>query len=86
PDATSMDTLVAFAIVNMSVIMMPCTQPGLERSYRVPLFPVVPVLGTVCCVLLAVFLGAGTWMAFGVWMVVGAALYLLWGGRHSTLR
>ncbi|MFJ4221967.1 APC family permease [Curtobacterium luteum] len=85
-DATSIGTLVAFALVNVSVIVLRRTQPGLERSYRVPLFPVVPVLGTLCCVLLAVFLGAGTWIAFGVWMVVGAALYLLWGRRHSTLR
>jgi basic amino acid/polyamine antiporter, APA family len=85
-DATSIGTLVAFALVNVSVIVLRRTQPGLERSYRVPLFPVVPVLGTLCCVLLAVFLGAGTWIAFGVWMLVGAALYLLWGRRHSTLR
>ncbi len=85
-DATSIGTLVAFALVNVSVIVLRRTQPGLERSYRVPLFPVVPVLGTLCCVLLAVFLGAGTWIAFGVWMLVGAALYLAYGRRHSTLR
>ncbi|WP_144763487.1 APC family permease [Curtobacterium sp. 9128] len=85
-DATSIGTLVAFALVNVSVIVLRRSQPTLERSYRVPLFPVVPVLGTLCCVLLAVFLGAGTWIAFGVWMVVGAALYLLYGRRYSTLR
>jgi basic amino acid/polyamine antiporter, APA family len=72
--------------VNVSVIVLRRTQPELERSYKVPLFPVVPVLGTLCCVLLAVFLGAGTWIAFGVWMIVGAALYLAYGRRHSTLR
>jgi len=85
-DATSIGTLVAFALVNVSVIVLRRTQPGLERSYRVPLFPVVPVLGAVSCVLLAVFLGVGTWIAFGVWMVAGAALYLAYGRRHSTLR
>jgi len=50
------------------------------------MFPVVPILGALCCVLLAVFLGVGTWIAFGIWMVVGAALYLTYGRRHSTLR
>ncbi|MBT2502924.1 APC family permease [Curtobacterium sp. ISL-83] len=85
-DATSIGTLVAFALVNVSVIVLRRTQPELERSYRVPFFPVVPVLGTLCCVLLAVFLGAGTWIAFGLWMVVGAVLYLAYGRRHSTLR
>lgn len=51
-----------------------------------PLFPVVPIVGALCCVLLAVFLGIGTWIAFGIWMVAGAALYLAYGRRHSTLR
>ncbi|MFJ3383940.1 MULTISPECIES: amino acid permease [unclassified Curtobacterium] len=84
-DATSIGTLVAFALVNVSVIILRRSQPGLERSYRVPLFPVVPILGALSCVLLAVFLGAGTWIAFGIWMVAGAALYALYGRRHSTL-
>ena len=84
-DATSIGTLVAFALVNVSVIILRRSQPTLERSYRVPLFPVVPVLGTLCCILLAVFLGAGTWIAFGVWMLAGALLYVLYGRRHSTL-
>lgn len=85
-DATSIGTLVAFALVNVSVLVLRRSRPGLERSYRVPLFPVVPVLGTLSCVLLAVFLGAGTWIAFGLWMLAGVVLYLAYGRRHSTLR
>ncbi|QQD75333.1 amino acid permease [Curtobacterium sp. YC1] len=85
-DATSIGTLVAFALVNVSVIVLRRSQPDLERSYRVPLFPVVPVVGALSCALLAVFLGATTWIAFGIWMVAGAALYLAYGRRHSTLR
>ncbi|RDI00190.1 amino acid/polyamine/organocation transporter (APC superfamily) [Curtobacterium sp. AG1037] len=85
-DATSIGTLVAFALVNVSVLVLRRSRPDLERSYRVPLFPVVPVLGTLCCVLLAVFLGAGTWIAFGLWMLAGVVLYLAYGRRHSTLR
>ncbi|QKS13763.1 amino acid permease [Curtobacterium sp. Csp1] len=85
-DATSIGTLVAFALVNVSVLVLRRSRPGLERSYRVPLFPVVPVLGTLSCVLLAVFLGADTWIAFGLWMLAGVVLYLAYGRRHSTLR
>ncbi len=84
-DATSIGTLVAFALVNVSVIVLRRTQPDLERSYRVPIFPVVPVLGVLFCVYLAVTLGAGTWTAFGIWMLVGAVLYLAYGRRHSTV-
>ena len=84
-DATSIGTLVAFALVNVSVIVLRRTQPDLERSYRVPLFPVVPILGVLFCLLLVVTLGAGTWIAFGIWMLAGALLYLFYGRRHSTL-
>jgi APA family basic amino acid/polyamine antiporter len=84
-DATSIGTLIAFALVNISVIVLRRTQPDLDRSYRVPFFPVVPVLGVLFCLFLAVTLGAGTWIAFGIWMVAGAVLYLAYGRRHSTL-
>ncbi|MDN3479528.1 amino acid permease [Curtobacterium sp. APC 4022] len=84
-DATSIGTLIAFALVNISVIVLRRTQPDLERSYRVPFFPVVPVLGVLFCLFLAVTLGAGTWIAFGIWMVAGAVLYVAYGRRHSTL-
>ncbi|WP_367651748.1 amino acid permease C-terminal domain-containing protein [Curtobacterium sp. MCPF17_052] len=71
--------------MNVSVIVLRRTQPDLERSYRVPFFPVVPVLGVLFCLFLAVTLGAGTWIAFGIWMVAGAVLYVAYGRRHSTL-
>jgi APA family basic amino acid/polyamine antiporter len=41
---TSMGTLIAFAIVSLGVIILRRTQPDLPRGYRVPLYPVVPVL------------------------------------------
>jgi basic amino acid/polyamine antiporter, APA family len=84
-DATSIGTLVAFALVNVSVMVLRRTRPELERSYRVPLFPITPILGTLFCVFLAVTLGVGTWIAFGAWMVLGALLYLFYGRSHSTL-
>ncbi|MCJ0700941.1 amino acid permease [Frigoribacterium faeni] len=84
-DATSIGTLFAFALVNVSVIWLRRNRPELDRTFRVPLYPVVPVLGCAFCVLLMVTLGWITWLAFGVWMLVGAAVYLGYGRRHSVL-
>ncbi|KQO62282.1 APC family permease [Curtobacterium sp. Leaf261] len=84
-DATSIGTLVAFALVNASVIVLRRSRPDLERSYRVPLYPVTPLLGIAFCLYLVASLGWITWLAFGIWMAVGIALYLLWGRRHSAL-
>jgi len=84
-DATSIGTLFAFALVNLSVIWLRRRRPDLERSYRVPLYPVTPILGTAFCVLLVVTLGSVTWIAFAVWMLVGAGIYLAYGRRHSVV-
>jgi len=84
-DATSIGTLFAFALVNLSVILLRRLRPDLDRSYSVPLFPVVPALGIVMCLGLMVSLGGTTWIVFLVWMLVGAALYLGYGRRHSTV-
>jgi APA family basic amino acid/polyamine antiporter len=84
-DATSIGTLFAFALVNVSVIWLRRNRPELERTYRVPLYPLTPILGCAFCVLLMVTLGWVTWLAFAVWMVVGTAVYLGYGRRHSVL-
>jgi APA family basic amino acid/polyamine antiporter len=84
-DATSIGTLFAFALVNLSVILLRGLRPDLDRSYSVPLFPVVPALGIVMCLGLMVSLGGTTWIVFLIWMLVGAALYLGYGRRHSTV-
>jgi len=84
-DATSIGTLFAFALVNLSVLWLRRNRPELERSYRVPLYPVTPLLGFGCCLLLMVTLGSVTWIAFAAWMLVGAAIYLGYGRRHSVV-
>jgi APA family basic amino acid/polyamine antiporter len=84
-DATSIGTLFAFALVNISVIHLRRNRPDLERTYRVPLYPVTPILGFLFCVMLMVSLGLTTWVVFGGWMLVGVVLYLAYGRRHSVL-
>ena len=48
--------------------------------------PVFPLIGAALCVYLMTKLDAETWVRFGVWLVVGLVIYLLWGYRNSTLR
>jgi len=84
-DATSIGTLFAFALVNVSVIWLRRNRPELDRTYRVPFYPLTPILGCAFCVLLMVTLGWVTWAAFAAWMAVGTAVYLGYGRRHSVL-
>ena len=84
-DATSIGTLFAFSLVSLAVIDLRRRRPDLPRTFRVPLFPLTPLLAVCMCVLLMVNLGGSTWIVFVLWMAVGAAVYLGYGRRHSTV-
>ncbi|WP_426998547.1 amino acid permease [Pseudarthrobacter sp. N5] len=84
-DATSIGTLFAFALVNVAVIYLRRNRPDMKRSFRVPLYPLTPILGTLMCAYLMINLGADTWLVFGVWMLVGLAAYFGYGRRNSRV-
>ncbi|NUR88663.1 MAG: amino acid permease, partial [Nonomuraea sp.] len=70
-EATSIGTLFAFAIVNVGVLVLRYRSPELPRSFRTPLFPLTPVLGALFCVIVMAGLAGVTWVAFGLWMLLG---------------
>ncbi|HEX6219278.1 MAG TPA: amino acid permease [Sphingomicrobium sp.] len=84
-DATSVGTLAAFAIVCLTVIWLRRTHPEIPRGYRVPLYPIVPILGIGSCVWLITSVPAHVLTFFG-WYVLGAvALYFIYGMHNSEL-
>ncbi|MFI5681019.1 amino acid permease [Streptomyces cellulosae] len=84
-DATSIGTLFAFALVNVAVVVLRRTRPDMPRTFRVPLSPILPVVGFALCVWMMGSLSAVTWVVFGVWMAVGLVFYFGYGHRRSRL-
>lgn len=82
---TSMGTLVAFAVVSTGVIVLRRNRPDLPRGFRVPGYPVTPVLSIVACAYLIHKLPGQTYLLFTVWLLLGLALYFAYGIRHSRL-
>ncbi|MCL3992156.1 amino acid permease [Streptomyces lavenduligriseus] len=78
-------TLAIMAVVNVTVLALRRREPGLDRSFRVPLYPVAPLLGIGFCLYLMWETGWQTWIQFAVFLAAGLALYVLYGRRHSTL-
>ncbi|MEU9558340.1 amino acid permease [Streptomyces fumanus] len=78
-------TLATMAAVNIAVIALRRREPGLARTFRVPLYPVLPVLGVVCCLYLMYETGAATWLQFAVFLAAGLGVYAAYGRRHSRL-
>ncbi|WP_316778398.1 amino acid permease [Streptomyces sasae] len=78
-------TLAIMAVVNIAVIALRRREPGLARTFRVPLHPVMPLLGVGFCLYLMYETGWTTWIQFAVFLVVGLLVYLGYGRRNSTL-
>ncbi|MFF7124764.1 MULTISPECIES: amino acid permease [unclassified Streptomyces] len=78
-------TLAIMAVVNIAVIALRRREPGLARSFRVPLYPVGPLLGVGFCLYLMYETGWQTWIQFAVFLAVGLLVYVAYGRRHSTL-
>jgi APA family basic amino acid/polyamine antiporter len=78
-------TLFAFSIVCGGVVVLRRTHPELERPFRCPLVPLIPLLGITFCAALMLSLPRLTWIRFVVWLIVGLFVYFFYGIRHSRM-
>jgi len=83
-ELVNIGTLAAFIIVAAGILMLRRVQPALERPFRCPLMPVVPLLCIISCCILILMLPLVTQFRFIIWMLIGLGVYLLLGMRHST--
>ncbi len=79
-------TLFAFVITNIGVIVLRHTRPDMERTFRVPFSPVFPAIGAILAIFLMKYLERDTWIRFVLWLLIGLAVYFLYGRTHSKLR
>jgi APA family basic amino acid/polyamine antiporter len=85
-ELVSIGTLLAFAIVCVSVIILRRKRPELHRPFRTPFVPVIPILGALICFAQMVSLPLSTWLRLIIWMAIGFAIYFTYGIRKSKLR
>ncbi len=83
-EMVNVGTLFAFVLVSAGVIVLRRTRPDLARGFRAPGVPLLPIASICACAWLMLNLTALTWVRFGVWLVVGTAIYLGYGLRHSV--
>jgi APA family basic amino acid/polyamine antiporter len=81
----NMGTLLAFVLVCGAVLVMRRTHPGAARPFRVPLVPLVPLLGIASCLLLMFSLPAVNWIRLFAWLAAGLVVYFTYGRTHSHL-
>ena len=84
-EMVNIGTLFAFVLVSGGVILLRRSRPDLQRGFRVPLVPLVPIAAILACGWLMLNLTALTWIRFLIWMALGVVIYFLYGRRHSKL-
>lgn len=84
-EMTSIGTLAAFTVVSIAVMVLRRREPDLPRGFKVPLYPVVPILSILGCLWIIKDLRPIT-----IWVFLGwTAVVLIWwwftGRRNSVL-
>ncbi len=85
-ELVNIGTLAAFVFVCAGVIVLRYTKPDMPRPFKLGFHPVIPVLGIVFCLYLMASLPFETWLRFGIWMLLGLAVYFVYGYRHSKVQ
>lgn len=85
-DMTSVGTLAAFGIVCLSVVWLRTTHPEIPRGFKVPLYPVLPILGIISCFALIFTVETRVLVFFGWYVLVAIILYFVYGIRNSRLQ
>ena len=84
-ELVSIGTLFAFVVVCIGVVILRFRHPNIERPFKAPAIFVVGPLGAAVSLLLMIGLPPDTWMRLAVWLVIGLAIYFLYGRKHSHL-
>src|ERR1700761_7125268 len=84
-DLTSIGTLFAFVLVSLGVWILRRKRADLDRPFRTPLVPLVPVLGALVCTGMIIALDHKSQITALIWMIIGLLIYFSYGRVHSEL-
>ena len=84
-ELVSIGTLLAFAMVCVSILILRIRRPEMNRPFKTPLVWFVAIAGAAGCLYLMTSLPVTTWERLGIWTVIGLLIYFLYGKKHSKL-
>jgi APA family basic amino acid/polyamine antiporter len=81
---------LSFVVVCLAVLVLRHREPNVRRPFRIPLGPVVPVLGVAFSVGVMATIQFDTWIRVVLWLLLGLAIYFVYArsaaGRERDFR
>ncbi|MBA3925481.1 amino acid permease [Listeria rustica] len=84
-ELVNMGTLFAFMMVSIGIIFLRRNKSIASGGFKTPFYPVLPIVSFLMCLFLITRLSVATWIACGIWFLLGLILYFAYGRRNSTL-
>lgn len=84
-ELVSIGTLLAFALVCAGVLILRYSRPEIDRPFKTPLVPFVPVMGVLCALIQMIALPGATWIRLLIWLAIGLTIYFTFGINNSKL-
>ena len=85
-ELVSIGTLMAFVIVCAGIWILRMKRPDLNRPFKTPWVPFVPIMGMFVSFLLMAALPLATWIRMIIWLAIGMAIYFGYGKNHSKVQ
>lgn len=79
-------TLLAFTIVCAGVWILRVRHPNMDRPFKTPLVPLVPILGIGSALYLMSRLTLFTWSVMIIWLLIGLVIYFTYSVKHSKVQ
>jgi len=84
--ATDLGFIIGFILVNLSLIKLRRDKPDLHRPFKVPLYPLTPILGIVTSLFLILFLEPSTLLIGAELFILGIIAYYMRMVRYDKIR
>ena len=85
-EMTSVGTLLAFVLVSAGVWVMRRSHPHVNRPFKTPMVPLVPILSIVFSSVLIISLSGWTLLRLVVWLAIGLVIYFTYSRKHSKVQ
>ncbi|HEX3739183.1 MAG TPA: amino acid permease [Terriglobales bacterium] len=85
-EMTSVGTLLAFMLVSAGVWVMRKSHPHVNRPFKTPMVPLVPILSILFSGVLIISLSGWTLLRLVVWLAIGLVIYFTYSRKHSKVQ